>query len=319
MTRCNFMASLSFLFIGLHIGLGSLESDSLHNRDLGSRIIGGTIANPSRYPFYTLVKLFTYYGDIGFCGGTLISPEVVLTAAHCIDPDSTYVSSAELWINSTSVKYSEYEHFRKANRLVVHPDFNPTTLVNDIALIFLDAPVVGVPLVLMNRNASFPGDKSRDLLTAIGLGATGINLTNFNEEYTLPDNLMEVSVNSTPTLACWKAYGTAAIKESSICTSEEGVGGTCSGDSGGPLLIPSSSVSKNVQVGITSWRARRATNCVAPNLPQVFTRVSYYAKWVDARICKFSVNKPSGCPSLKTPTRKPSPKPSRRPTKKPSA
>ena len=313
------MAYLSFLFIGLHIGLGSIESDSLHNRDLGSRIIGGTIANPSRYPFYTLVKLYSSYGYTGFCGGSLISPEVVLTAAHCVTDDFYPPTRIELWVNSSSVKYSEYEYFRKATRWVVHPDWDQRTTLNDIALIFLDAPVVGVPLVLMNRNASFPGDKSRDLLTAIGLGVTGINRTVFNEEYTYPDNLMEVSVNSTPTLACWKAYGTSMIKESSICTSEEGVGGVCFGDSGGPLLIPSSSVSKNVQVGITSFGSDRATNCVAPNLPQVFTRVSYYAKWVDARICKFSVNKPSGCPNLKTPTRKPSPKPSRRPTKKPSA
>ena len=314
MTRCNFTAFLSFLFIGLHISSGSSESDSLQgqNRHLGSRIIGGTIANSKRYPFYTLVNVFASYSDEWFCGGSLIAPEVVLTAAHCLDS----VVSAELWVNSTSFKYSEYEYFRKAIRFVVHPDYNERTSFNDIALIFLDAPVVGVPLVLMNRNASFPGNNTRNLLTAIGLGVTQVNTTNSNED-TYPDNLMEVSVKSTPVLACWKAYGTELIKEFSICASEEGVGGVCYGDFGGPLLIPSSSVSKNIQVGITSWG--RASNCVAPNLPQVYTRVSYYAKWVDAQICKFSLNKPSSCPTVKPPTRKPSAKPSRRPTKKPSA
>ena len=261
MNKCNFTAFLSFLFIGLHISSGSVESNALqgHNRDLASRIIGGTIANPRRYPYYTLVKLYFSGGASGFCGGSLIAPDVVLTAAHCVSDDSfDPLSSVELWVNSTSVKYSEYEYFRKAIRWIIHPEYHPTTFLNDIALLFLDVPVVGVPLVLMNRNASFPGDNSRNRLTAIGLGATRVNVTESpfgnNEEYTLPDYLMQVAVNSTPTLACWKAYGTATIKESQICASEEGVGGTCSGDSGGPLLIPSSSVSKNVPVGIVSWK-----------------------------------------------------------------
>jgi secreted trypsin-like serine protease len=321
MTKCNFTAFLSFLFIALHNSSGAFEYDSLqgHNRHLSSRIVGGTIANPSRYPFYTLVKLYSSYGYAGFCGGSLIASDVVLTAAHCVTDDFDPPTSAELWVNSSSVKYSEYEYFRKATRWVVHPDYNPRTYINDIALIFLDAPVVGVPLVLMNRNASFPGNNTRDLLTAIGLGETQENATNSYDDPILPDNLMQVSVNSTPMFACWKAYGTAAIKESAICASEEGAGGGCYGDSGGPLLIPSSSASKNVQVGITSTKARGVFNCVAANLPQAYTRVSYYAKWVDARICKFSLNKPISCPTLKPPTRKPSSKPSRRPTTKPSA
>lgn len=325
MMSSSFIAFLSFLFIVLHSSSGSIESNALqgHNRDLTSRIIGGTIANPRRYPFYTLVKLYLSSGNSGFCGGTLIAPDVVLTAAHCVSFDSfDSLSSVELWVNSSSVKYSEYEYFRKALRWVAHPDYDAVEYFNDIALIFLDVPVVGVPLVLINRNASFPSDTSRNRLTAIGLGATGINTTESpfgnNQEYNFPDYLMQVSVNSTPMLACWKAYGRAAIRQSAICASEEGVGGTCRGDSGGPLLIPSSTVSKNVQVGITSWSSGRATNCVAANLPQVYTRVSYFAKWVDAKICQYSKNKPRSCPTLKPTTRKPSPKPTRRPTRKPS-
>ena len=66
-----------------------------------------------------------------------------------------------------------------------------------------------------------------------------------------------------------------------------------------------SSAAEDVQVGIVSLASG---NCNQDG-PDVHTRVSYFAAWVDDQICKYSKSKPSACPSLKPATRKPSTKP----------
>jgi secreted trypsin-like serine protease len=57
-------------------------------RDLNNRIIGGTVANAKRYPYYTYLSVSYQSGSSSFCGGSLVNSDVVLTAAHCIDPSA---------------------------------------------------------------------------------------------------------------------------------------------------------------------------------------------------------------------------------------
>ena len=159
--RINFAALRLVLILGFHFTMGSSSEpiSALQHRDLESRVIGGTIANSARFPYYTFIKSYSQYGDGGSCGGSLIAPDMVLTAAHCLGSDGFSTSSIlgiDVFVNSTTYKYSEYEYYREATKWVVHPDFDYSRRVNDIALIFLDAPVKGVPLVVMNRNASIP-------------------------------------------------------------------------------------------------------------------------------------------------------------------
>ena len=75
--------------------------------------------------------------------------------------------------------------------------------------------------------------------------------------------------------------------------SRTGQASTCNGDSGGPLLT----VDGLVQVGITSF----GVNCDTVNLPNGFTRISYYYDWIQETICKYSNDRPSDCPELEGP------------------
>jgi secreted trypsin-like serine protease len=155
-------------------GLQASSGDSLGIRaSKGTRdlIIGGTDADPKKFPFFSWLN---FQGDtfssISSCGGTLINPDVVMTAAQCIFG----IKNIDVWVNSTSRKFSNYEYFRKSKQIVTHPKFSLSKNGNDIGLIFLDSPVKNVPVARLNRNVSVPGDV-RSIVTAIGFGRTTQN------------------------------------------------------------------------------------------------------------------------------------------------
>jgi secreted trypsin-like serine protease len=171
--------------------MGSLPEPTTvsQHRDLETRIIGGKVADSTRFPYYTYVRITSTEGDTS-CGGSLIAPDVVMTAAHCIVPEYDYdtVNAVDVWVNSTDLAYTKYQYYRAATRWVAHPAFELERVMNDIGLIFLDAPVKGVPFVKINRNASIPDSTNSSVLTAIGLGA-------IEAPAQYPKFLMQVGIN----------------------------------------------------------------------------------------------------------------------------
>jgi secreted trypsin-like serine protease len=266
-----------------------------------------------------------------FCGGTLIAPDVVMTAAHCLDD----ISAIDVWVNSTTRKSNNYEYFRKSIRTVVHPKYVENKFYEgyDIGLIFLDSPVTEVPLVERNRNVSFPGN-TRTLVTAIGFGSTTSSSSSYYDDdffsakgevsaensdtkplhqrnlyhddsvsNQYPENLMEAAFFSVPHMTCKKKVGSWDLQDSEICAGE-GKKGICSGDSGGPLFARKGS--GIVQIGITS---HYYISCSSSPKPQFFMSVAYFASWLDATVCLYSKSKPSYCSTGGKPSSKPSLKP----------
>ena len=298
------------------MGSSSESTNPSRHRDL---VVGGSEANRQRFPYYTLLKTFTKYGTGRTCGGTLIAPDVVMTAAHCIEGsdedelfgDSSPIVGVDAFVNSTTVEYSKFEYYRSGIKWMVHPDRDRLRLSNDVAIIFLNAPVLEVPPVKVNKDANIPVSDDPTTLTVIGLGANGTNTTDdpfssgFTSYITYPDQLMKIEIDTVSTPSCKKMYGSFFVGDSNFCAGVDYEKGVCLGDDGGPVLLTKSSAADDVQIGIISLVGSYYCGGGAPD---VYTRMSSYAGWIDDQVCQFSKSKPSTCPTLR-PTRKPTKKP----------
>jgi len=123
------------------------------------RIVGGTPTGPNVYQFFTRVDT----SGNPYCGGTLVAPDVVLTAGHCLSDNlSVVVNGYDLYSSDGALQYP-----REVAYTIRHPDFNPVTYDNDAMLLKLSSPV-DTEFVTLNFDDANP--RVGDDLTVMGLG-----------------------------------------------------------------------------------------------------------------------------------------------------
>ncbi|KAI7815317.1 Serine protease [Rhyzopertha dominica] len=228
------------------------------------RITGGVEANPNQFPYQVALLLYASAGTF-FCGGTLISENYVLTAAHCVDG----VNNAEVVLGAHNIRNDEAtQQTIPSNEFIIHSGWNPSTLVNDIALIKLSVPAQ-LNQYVQTINLPSYGDASNTfagrLGTASGWGRPSDAAT------TISDVLRYIETNIITNLLCNISF-LGMIQGSHICISGADGRSTCNGDSGGPLVVD------NIQVGITSFGI--ALGCEV-GWPAVFTRVTSFLNWIE--------------------------------------
>lgn len=203
------------------------------------------------------------YGVIHRCGATLIAPNLVVTAAHCLYDFSQDEARESLSLVFGVTNLQDHGAL-KAERIRIdsfriHPEYNHETFENDIALMTLAAPSLRSPAVVdMDKDFLVPEAE----VVVAGWGE-------INSMGTRPDELRSTALKVVDNESCSHKFGSGyAVFPENICAYEISAD-ACHGDSGGPLYSFSQGESK--LVGIVSW----GLGC-ALTLPGVYTRVSSF-------------------------------------------
>lgn len=237
------------------------------------RIIGGTDADPEAYPWMTQVISVDANGfDDAFCGGILINNEWVLTAAHCVAGETSYV------VIDRSDRSIENQGLQVAvSERIVHPDYDPFTSANDLALMRLlekvPANVVSAFPLLATPTDFDQNAQPGTLLTALGWGLID---NNGNQA----DKLQEVLLPVYSANDCAAIYQELEGDTSRFCAGyREGGKDTCLGDSGGPLFYQDNGIP--MIAGVVSIGPDQ---CASPDLPGVYMKVDQYLDWIEAEL-----------------------------------
>ncbi len=203
-------------------------------------ILGGTRTNVGDFPTTVALRI-----GQGLCTGTLITPEWVLTAAHCVTPSLAGLGSQAQLTAQTQVIFDTNSALSGGTAIgaaetIPHPSFNEQGLGdNDIGLIKLKSPKTDRAVVHVNRVA---GDAPAGLVvTMVGYGVHTAGTQNAGTEYTLKDKT---------TVSCQNADSSLS-DGLLLCFSQQDGKGKCQGDSGGPSFAMINGV--QTQVGITSF------------------------------------------------------------------
>ncbi|MFC7846290.1 S1 family peptidase [Streptomyces sp. NPDC057382] len=224
-------------------------------------IVGGTTTTTSAYPF---VMQITDASQNQFCGGTLVSPTKVVTAAHCMVGETTgsvRVVGGRTYLGGTNGTVA------RVSRIWIHPSYTDATKGDDVAVLTLSTamPYATATYVSSSQTSVYAAGTTARIL---GWGTTSAGGSS-------SDQLRTATVPTVSDSGCASSYGSDFVRSDMVCAGKASGGvDTCQGDSGGPLLIG------GVLAGITSW----GEGCAQAGHPGVYTRLTTFSNLVTAQV-----------------------------------
>lgn len=224
------------------------------------KIVGGENASVDEFPFIVSLQTGSH-----FCGGSLISNEWVLTAAHCVGGSNIKVVTG--LYNQKDMTGTET--FRAA-RVIPHPNYNRSSMDYDFALIQLDGKSTSKTIKINENEISIPTDLNIVESITAGWGYTR------EGTWRLSDILQKVTVPLVPQETCVKSYSN--LTDQMICAGlSQGGKDSCQGDSGGPLVVFDYVKNEAVLAGVVSW----GEGCARPNKYGVYSKVNSVVDWIN--------------------------------------
>ncbi|NXW48220.1 ACRO protein, partial [Nyctiprogne leucopyga] len=237
------------------------------------RIVGGTNAQPGAWPWIVSIQDPGKIGRAHLCGGSLISPQWVLTAAHCF----IYAKNITMWRVVAGItqltRPGPETQVRHIRWLVVHEHYSNITQSNDIALVQLDQPVqCGYYVQLACVADTMLRVSQLTNCYVSGWGSTAARSARPS------DMLQEARVHLINVNTCNSSrWYRGAIHSHNLCAGyPQGGIDSCQGDSGGPLVCQDSHADYFWLVGVTSW----GTGCARARRPGIYTSTQHFYHWI---------------------------------------
>nr|XP_014088868.1 phenoloxidase-activating factor 2 isoform X1 [Bactrocera oleae] len=248
--------------------------------------ISGAKNNEAEFAeFPWMVAIYTNVGNqkLFKCGGSVIAPKVVLTAAHCLwdkQTASLMVRAGE-WDLETTLEPLLHQDARVAE-IITHEDFNRNTIFNDIALLILETPFTLAPNVqpICLPEAGTIFDNKRCF-------AAGWGQNKFGKNGTYQHILKKIELPVVPRAKCQAQLRTTRLSRffqldnSFMCAGGELGKDTCKGDGGSPLSCPDpNNPERYLQAGVVSW----GIECGVENIPGVYANVVHLRDWIIGKL-----------------------------------
>ena len=272
-------------------------------QDGGSpRIVGGTEAGAGSWPW----QVSLMRNDKHFCGGSVIAPRWVLTAAHCVEDE--HPGDVKVLVGTQDLERGGRRIGVEAIR--VHENWDASAMVNDIALLKLVRPTGVAAVAIANAQRTAAATAAGTLATVTGWGqlrpvtckrgshsqakwscrprggGKGYVVDNLTGEPVRQSDvstsrLMEVQMPLISDQTCRDAYtdlSDVRLDHRTLCAGlPEGGKDSCQGDSGGPLVVRDGATW--LQAGVVSW----GISCAKPGRYGVYTEVGAFARWIEAQ------------------------------------
>jgi len=236
------------------------------------RVIAGTTSVPGSWPWQILLM-----GGRPGCGGSIIGPSHVITAAHCVFQYDTYPSFFSVKVGEHDQrKISGHEKTYKVKRVFTHPKWSSRMLDYDIALLELQTPIQ------FNKYVSpvcLPSDNPP-------VGAE-CYITGWGKTYhpgMMHPTLQQAKMPIVSNKVCYaknKKFIPVPITSRMVCSGDGGHSrrSGCHGDSGGPFVC-----NINGRWELHGAVSHGSPRCKSTETYTVFARVYYFKQWIQTNM-----------------------------------